>query len=218
MSHIVIGPDMVGRMAIRLGRAYNQGWAQSIERGTPWNWVTATEAIERSTSSRKPIVVEAENRIKNPANTYWDLSPTEARVVFLDKAKEKVGSVQLCEHDNSVSVHVVLDDWADLGDNQVWRIDRAINSLCCGRWQALYSFPPLNWLSMTFDELLPSYKIHLFYSVRKSAVTGETLASINMFDFAKSDEQREHFARFNAAMEKFLAKGGVEKWHKMALK
>lgn len=200
---IVISPDLVGRMAIRLGRAFNQGWAQNINRGVPWNWATCTDAIERGASSRKPIVVEAESRIKHVAQTYWDLSPTDAIVMFLDKRRDLIGDVRL--HDDHLSV--MLKDWKSLDNNQVWRVDRAINSLCCGKWQPLYHMPPLNWLTEVFQEVLPSETVVLDYSLRENEA-GEKVLHIDV----SGD------TGFRKAMEAFNAKGGPARWHKMALK
>lgn len=159
--------DVVGRIAIRFGRALNHKWAKEITRDELWNWAAAKRAIEGASSQRAPRVDgDAVIYDTHGSSTSFVFSPREVRVVFYDK-HEAAGPVGVVEARLDETFGPVIDvdirSFASLPEASVWRFDRAITSLSCGPWIGLHRLTPIGVIVQALPEYIPSEPSRLAY-------------------------------------------------------
>lgn len=159
----MIDPDTVGRIAIRLGRAYMQGWAKAIPSDVKWNWETAEAAVRNAKTNRPPKVVGDTIRFDNAdSSTSWLISPTEVRVI----GEDRIGGVQTvveAQLDGAPRVVVTAVSLAALKESAIWRADRALTSVCAGPWQSLHRLTPLTVIVQALPEYIPTEPARLTY-------------------------------------------------------
>ena len=155
MSHI-ISQDLVGRLAIRLGRAFRHKWALDIPRDTIWNWSTATRALTSARSTKAPHVDDEGTIVYDTGSTRWVLSTEYVAVECNDKEKGP-----RCRIDARIdeTFGPVLDVWlaslASFEERELWRFDRGITSLSEGPWKPLHRLTPLVVIVQALPEYLP---------------------------------------------------------------
>jgi len=161
----MIDVDMVGRLAIRLGRSYSQGWAKAIPKDARWNWETASAYAQAAKTNRPPHVEG--NSISfshSQSGTQWIVSPNVVRVDFFDRAGERQGSVEAKGADVfGPSVHVEMASFAGMQEAAIWRFDRALTSVCEGPWKALHALTPIICIAKALPEYLPTEHASLTY-------------------------------------------------------
>ena len=159
---IEIDRDTVGRMVIRLSRAYKHGWATGLPEGAVWDWKTMSEAVFASMSSRKPVVDDwdASVRASKDAST-WVVSPQKVRIDFMER-QDSVGFVELDWLDNGPAIRVAID-LKNAHDTHRWRVGRAVTSLACGPWQEFIRLPTVGMVADSFGEAAGSGVTELVY-------------------------------------------------------
>ena len=203
--------DTIGRMAIRLGRALDQSWAKGVPDKSVWNWATAIEAIDASKAQRKPVYDETSINSENGSTT-WTFAPDILEVLFYDKGKDGwAGFVRADADDVTPFIQVRLNHWRRMDPNNIWRVDRAITSLACARWQPLYSLTPLSVLTEVLRGKIPSCTVNLYY------VISEGEPAIHFAGQWANEEQRAECAAFDKALQAFGKKGGFAKWSQMKI-
>jgi len=147
---IELDRDTVGRVVIRLSRAYRHGWAAALPDGIEWNWKTMSEAIASSSSKRKPVVDDWDGSVRasKDAST-WVVSPHEVRIDFLERG-ENVGYVELAWLEGP-AIRVGID-LKHAHDTHRWRVGRAVTSLSCGPWQEFIRLPTVSMVADSFGK------------------------------------------------------------------
>ena len=160
----MIDPDTIGRIAIRLGRAYNHAWAKAIPSDAKWNWETARDYISHARSKRPPAVLGDAIRFEHDDSaTSWTVAPTLVRVVSSD-AREGVQSVVEADLPGGTPrVTVTLTNFAAMKEAAIWRADRALTSVCGGPWQPLHRLTPLVVIARALPEYIPPTPARLTY-------------------------------------------------------
>lgn len=160
----MISPDDVGRIAIRLGRAYNHAWAKAIPSDARWDWETARDYIAHARSKRPPAVLGDTIRFEHDDSaTSWTVAPTLVRVVSSD-AREGVQSVVEADIPGGTPrVTVTLPSFASMKESAIWRADRALTSVCGGPWQPLHRLTPLVVIARALPEYIPTEPVRLLY-------------------------------------------------------
>lgn len=156
-------PDLVARLAIRLARSYNQGWATAIRKDAIWNWATASLYIDGSRSQRRPRIVEdAIDYAPSDTSTAWRISPREVSASFRDKHQGSVADVTALEEPARIEVR--LANFAAMTDGALWRVDKAVTSFSEGPWKPLHRLPPIRLVVQAFPEYLPTEASSLVYT------------------------------------------------------
>ncbi len=167
-------PDLVARLAIRLARSYNQGWATAIRKDAVWNWATASLYIDGSRSQRRPRIVEdAIDFAHRDSLTAWRISPREVQATFRDKADAFVADVTALEEPARIEVR--LANFAAMTDGALWRVDKAVTSFSEGPWKPLHRLPPIRLVVQAFPEYLPTEASSLVYTDGRIASSYEPL-------------------------------------------
>lgn len=206
--------DTLGRMAIRLGRAYSQSWAKEIPKSVPWTWDMAKYYMSISKSERVPEMDELKVEIVyDHSSTHWLLCQERVEVQFYDrKAQAYVGFVRLdVDALGSPVITVRVESPSVIADGQLWRFDKAVTSLSCGSWQQLYSLPPLSVLLAIVGKG-PSCPITLYYRVGTDGPT------IDVAGAPVGEAQRVEYAAFDRAVQRFKERGGCSKWERAVVK
>lgn len=212
---MLIDADTLGRMAIRLGRAYSQSWAKAIAKGQNWNWDCAKHAIESCKSQRLPEMDEQRVRITyDHGSSHWFLSQEKVSIDFWDRnAQAYIGHVA-CQVDalGAPVIAVRVESPRRLVDGQMWRVDNAVTSLSTERWQALYSLPPLQviWAAVG-PQAIPGCPLTFYYRV------GADGPVVDLAGTPITAEQREQYAQFDAAFNRFKAQGGMRRWERVVV-
>lgn len=210
-----IDADTLARMAIRLGRAYSQLWAKSIAKGQSWDWDCAKHAIDTSTAQRLPDLDEKRCRITyDHGSSHWMLTQERVQIDFWDRnAQGYIGHVT-CQVDalGAPVISVRVESPRRLVDGQIWRVDKAVTSLSTERWQPLYSLPPLQviWTALGAD-VIPDCPVTLYYRLASDGPT------IDLAGVPVSPQQRESFAKFDAAFQRFKSAGGMRRWERVVI-
>lgn len=163
MNH-TFSPDLVGRLAIRLGRAFRHKWALDIQRDTIWNWSTAEQALASARSPKAPHVDDEGTIVYDTGSTRWVLSTEYVAVECNDK---KEGP--RCRIDARIdeTFGPVLEVWlaslADFEERELWRFDRCLTSLSEGPWKPLHRLTPLAVIVQALPEYLPTGPSTLVY-------------------------------------------------------
>lgn len=205
-----VDEDILGRMAIRLGRAYSHGWAKDIPKAAPWSWSMMTLYIGQSLSTRLPKVDQERSTVSyDHSSSHWTFSPGKVEVTFDDRKSEgHIGVVRLgYDHLNEPYLHVRIEDASAMTDSRAWRMDRAITSLSCGPWRPLYTLPPLAVLCTALKRYLPKCPMNLYYR------TGDV--RIEAVGVPLGAEEAEACAAFERALRRYEAAGGFEKWDRL---
>ncbi len=160
----MIDPDTVGRIAIRLGRAYNQGWAKAIPSDAKWDWETARDYISHARSKRPPAVLGDAIRFEHvDSATSWTVAPTLVRVVSSDAHDGVQSVVEADLPGGTPRVTVTLANFAAMKEAAIWRADRALTSVCGGPWQPLHRLTPLVVIARALPEYIPTEPARLLY-------------------------------------------------------
>lgn len=160
----MIDPDTVGRIAIRLGRAYNQGWAKAIPSDAKWNWETARDYIVHARTKRPPAVLGDAIRFeRDDSATSWTVAPTLVRVVSSDASEGVQSVVEADLPGGTPRVTVTLTNFAAMKEAAIWRADRALTSVCGGPWQPLHKLTPLVVIARALPEYIPTEPARLLY-------------------------------------------------------
>lgn len=160
----MINADTVGRIAIRLGRAFSQKWAKAIPSDAEWNWETAQNYARFVTSQRPPKVDGDMISFKHrSSSTSWRVSPACVAVECVAKGEGLQALVEAHIIDEMPIVIVILPNFAAMEPADIWRADRAITSVCAGPWQPLHRLTPLSVIAQTLPEYVPSEPTQLSY-------------------------------------------------------
>jgi hypothetical protein len=201
--------DTLARMAIRLGRAYSQSWAKAIGKDQRWDWETCKKAIESSPAQRVPMLTEDPSIRHNHSSTEWVFDDRRAQVEFYDRLARAYIGVAACNVDafGEPVLVVRVESPQRMVDGQLWRFDKAITSLSCDKWKPLYSLPPLSVIWSVLGSP-PACPVTFYYRL---SVTGPT---IDLAGFPIGEAQRDAYATFDRAFQRFKEQGGMTKWER----
>lgn len=164
MNH-TYSSDLIGRLAIRLGRAFKHKWATEIPRDTIWNWSTATQALASARSPKAPYVDDEGTIVYDTGSTHWVLSTEYVAVECNDKEKGP-----RCRIDARIdeTFGPVLEVWlaslAGFDHFELSRFDRCLTSLSEGPWKPLHRLTPLAVIVQALPEYLPTEPASLVYT------------------------------------------------------
>jgi hypothetical protein len=197
--------DTIARMAIRLARGYRQGWATRIPKthGVTWDWTTASAYAECQRNA--PTFDRSAGTIGYATNMMrWTLSVDGDIEVEIDSQTGLSCSVVADLLGMSATPCIVarVPDLAGLGSHDLWKLDVAITSLCCGEWKPMHHMPPLRVLVEALRA--PSTPCALVYTAQH--VTAR----------APDDLSRAH--PFDEALAEFGRRGGFEKWDRLVVR
>ena len=198
--------DTIARMAIRLGRGYRQGWATRIPKthGVEWNWTTASAYAEGQRNA--PTFDRSAGAItyaKGAAR--WTLNVDGDIEVEIDSQTGLACSVEASVLGSMGATPYIVarvPDLAGLGSHDLWKLDVAITSLCCGEWKPIHHMPPLRVLVEALRA--PSTPCALVYTAQH--VTAR----------APDDLSRAH--PFDEALAEFGRRGGFAKWERLVIR
>ena len=163
MNH-TYSPDLIGRLAIRLGRAFRHKWATEIPRDAIWNWLTAEKAIRAATNKTVPKL-DGYDVTYNVGQTHWLLTP-DAVVVHCDD--RELGTRARIEARVDETFGPVLEVWlaslAGFDHFELSRFDKVITSLSEGPWKPLHRLTPLAVIVQALPEYLPTEPSTLVYT------------------------------------------------------
>lgn len=163
MNH-TYSPDLIGRLAIRLGRAFRHKWATEIPRDAIWNWLTAEKAIRAATNKTVPKL-DGFDVTYNVGQTHWLLTP-DAVVVHCDD--RDLGTRARIEARVDETFGPVLEVWlaslAGFDHFELSRFDKVITSLSEGPWKPLHRLTPLAVIVQALPEYLPTEPSTLVYT------------------------------------------------------
>lgn len=163
MNH-TYSPDLIGRLAIRLGRAFRHKWATEIPRDAIWNWLTAEKAIRAATNKTVPKL-DGFDVTYNVGQTHWLLTP-DAVVVHCDD--RELGTRARIEARVDETFGPVLEVWlaslAGFDHFELSRFDKVITSLSEGPWKPLHRLTPLAVIVQALPEYLPTEPSTLVYT------------------------------------------------------
>lgn len=163
MNH-TYSPDLIGRLAIRLGRAFKHKWATEIPRDAVWNWLTAEKAIRAATNRTVPKL-DGFDVTYNVGQTHWLLTPDDIVVCCDDR---ELGTRARIEARVDETLGPVLEVWlaslAGFDHFELSRFDRVITSLSEGPWKPLHKLTPIAVIVQAFPEYLPTEPSTLIYT------------------------------------------------------
>lgn len=156
--------DLIGRLAIRLGRAFRHKWATEIPRDAVWNWLTAEKAIRAATNKTVPKL-DGYDVTYNIGQTHWLLTPD---VVVVHCDDRELGTRARIEARVDETFGPVLDVWlaslAGFDHFELSRFDKVITSLSEGPWKPLHRLTPLAVIVQALPEYLPTEPSTLVYT------------------------------------------------------
>lgn len=209
---MIVDADTLGRMAIRLGRAYGQAWAKEVAKSVPWTWDMAKYYVEICKASRLPVIDEARVAITyDDGSTHWTLSQEKVSIDFYDRKRVGYIGYVRCDVDalGAPVIAVRIDHPKSMVKASLWRVDRAVTSLSCSRWQPLYSLPPCQVLfELLGAEAIPKCPITLFYRVGPDGPT------IDVAGVAVDQAERDAFAVFDEAFKRLKDSGVMTQWER----
>lgn len=174
MNH-TFHPDLIGRIAIRLGRAFRHKWATEIPRDAVWNWLTAEKAIRATTNKTVPKL-DGYDLTYNVGQTHWLLTPDDIVVRCDDR---ELGTRCRVEARVDETLGPVLEVWlaslAGFDEFELSRFDKVITSLSEGPWKPLHRLPPIRLVVQAFPEYLPTEASSLVYADGRIASSYEPL-------------------------------------------
>lgn len=174
MNH-TFHPDLIGRLAIRLGRAFKHKWATEIPRDAVWNWLTAEKAIRATTNKTVPKL-DGYDLTYNVGQTHWLLTPDDIVVRCDDR---ELGTRCRVEARVDETLGPVLEVWlaslAGFDHFELSRFDRVITSLSEGPWKPLHRLTPLAVIVQALPEYLPTEASSLVYTDGRIASSYEPL-------------------------------------------
>ena len=163
MNH-TYSPDLIGRLAIRLGRAFRHKWATEIPRDAVWNWLTAEKAIRSATNKTVPKI-DGYDLTYNVGQTHWLLTPDDIVVRCDDR---ELGTRARIEARVDETFGAVLEVWlaslAGFDHFELSRFDKVITSLSEGPWKPLHRLTPLAVIVQALPEYLPTEPSTLVYT------------------------------------------------------
>ena len=163
MNH-TFSPDLIGRLAIRLGRAFKHKWATEIPRDAVWDWNTAQRAI-RSATNRTVPKLDGFDMTYNVGQTHWLLTPDDIVVHCDDR---ELGTRARIEARVDETLGPVLEVWlaslAGFDHFELSRFDKVITSLSEGPWKPLHRLTPLAVIVQALPEYLPTEPSTLVYT------------------------------------------------------
>jgi hypothetical protein len=200
--------DTIARMAIRLGRGYRQSWATRIPKthGVEWNWTTAS-AYAGGQRNAPTFDRSAGTIAYAKGSMRWTLSTDGDVEVEVDSQAGLACSVEATRFggvraDAVACIVARVPDLAGLGSHDLWKLDVAITSLCCGDWKPLHHMPPLRVLVEALRA--PSTPCALVYTAQHvTARAPDSLSSVHPFD-----EMLSEFGR----------RGGFAKWERLIVR
>lgn len=209
---MIVDADTLGRMAIRLGRAYGQAWAKDVAKSVPWNWDMAKYYVDICKSSRLPLIDEERVTITyDDSSTHWTLSQEKVSIDFYDRKRGAYVGHARCEVDalGAPVISVRIDHPKSMVKTSLWRVDKAVTSLSTSRWQPLYSLPPVQVLfELLGAEAIPECPVTLFYRVGPDGPT------IDVAGMPISQDERDAFAIFDGAFEALRNSGVMTRWER----
>lgn len=156
--------DLIGRLAIRLGRAFRHKWATEIPRDAVWDWSTAQRAIRAATNKTVPKI-DGCDLTYNVGQTHWLLTPDDIVVHCDDR---ELGTRARIEARVDETFGPVLEVWlaslAGFDHFELSRFDRVITSLSEGPWKPLHRLTPLAVIVQALPEYLPTEPSTLVYT------------------------------------------------------
>ena len=159
----MIPPDLVGRLAIRLGRAFRHKWALDIPRDAVWDWTTAQRAV-RSATNRTVPRIDGYDVAYHGGQTHWLLTPGSVVVHCDDR---ELGTRARIEARVDETLGPVLEVWlaslSGFDHFELSRFDRVITSLSEGPWKPLHRLTPLAVIVQALPEYLPVGESTLVY-------------------------------------------------------
>jgi len=162
MNH-TFHPDIIGRLAIRLGRAFRHKWATEIPRDAIWNWLTAEKAIRSATNKTVPKL-DGYDLAYNVGQTHWLLTPDTIVVRCDDR---ELGTRARVEARVDETLGPVLEVWlatlAGFDEFELSRFDKVITSLSEGPWKPLHRLTPIAVIVQALPEYLPTEPSTLVY-------------------------------------------------------
>ena len=208
--------DTIGRVAIRLGRAYQHPWARSITSSAVWDWQTCVEAIKASTSKNKPEVRDNSSVLwgHNGSSTTWELRPSRVALFFHDKgtATDNAGNIQLSEDSaGNPAIRIFLERWRGMSRQNLWRFDRAATSFSCDRWKVFYKMPPLTVIQEALDGDVPEVPVIVWFVV-------DSQGRPTMYVAPKEEEHADEVAPFARRIADMTRQGLVENWHRLLVR
>ena len=157
-------PDLIGRLAIRLGRAFRHKWATEIPRDAVWNWFTAEKAI-RSATNRTVPNLDGYDLTYNVGQTHWLLTPDDIVVRCDDR---ELGTRCRVEARVDETLGPVLEVWlaslSGFDHFELGRFDKVLTSLSEGPWKPLHRLTPLAVIVQALPEYLPTEPSMLVYT------------------------------------------------------
>jgi hypothetical protein len=209
---MIVDADTLGRMAIRLGRAYGQAWAKDVAKSVPWNWDMAKYYVDICKSSRLPVLDEERVTITyDDSSTHWTLSQEKVSIDFYDRKRAAYIGYVRCDVDalGAPVISVRIDHPKSMVKSSLWRVDKAITSLSTSRWQPLYSLPPVQVMFQLLGAaVVPECPVTLFYRVGSDGPT------IDVAGIAVGQSERESFAVFDDAFKRLKDRGVMAKWER----
>jgi hypothetical protein len=197
--------DTIARMAIRLGRGYRQSWATRIPKthGVTWDWTTASAYAEGQRNA--PTFDRSAGTITYATNKMrWTLSVDGDVEIEIDSQAGLACSIaaDLLGMGATPCIVARVPDLAGLGSHDLWKLDVAITSLCCGPWKPMHHMPPLRVLVEALRA--PSTPCALVYTAHD--VTAR----------APDDLSRAH--SFHESLADFGRRGGFAKWERLVIR
>lgn len=163
MNH-TYSPDLIGRLAIRLGRAFRHKWALDIPRDAVWDWNTTQRAIRAATNKTVPKL-DGYDVAYHGGQTHWLLTPDAVVVHCHDR---ELGPRARIEARVDETFGPVLEVWlaslAGLDHFELSRFDKVITSLSEGPWKPLHRLTPLAVIVQALPEYLPTEPSTLVYT------------------------------------------------------
>ncbi len=202
----MVDHDTIARMAIRLGRGYRQGWATRIPKthGVEWNWTTASAYAEGQRNAptfdrQSGAITYATNKMRWTLDMLGDV---EVEIEMQTGQSCSVEASALGSMGNTPYIVARVPDLRGLCSHDLWKIDVAITSLCCGDWKPLHHMPPLRVL---VDALhTPSTPCAYVY-------TSQQITARQMNELSTAHP-------FNEALYEFGRRGGFKKWERLIVR
>lgn len=200
--------DTIARMAIRLARNYYHGWATRIPKthGIAWDWATA---VEYATGHRSEPRFDRDQGtiVYDTGRLTWHLGPERIEVSARTQSDDVCSVVaKTCPTPRLV---VTVPDLSALVSHDLWKIDVAITSLCCGPWKPLHSLPPLRVLSVALAMTATPCAL-VYEEGHVSARQPDNIAAAHPFDELLAEfGRRGGFTRWERLIVRKPTKGGV---------
>ena len=213
---MIVPQDTIGRIAIRLGRAFQHPWTKSIDSSAVWDWETAKAAIESATSKNRPAIQNgcAVSWGHSGSSTTWELRPSRCALFFRDKGtlNDNAGNVQLSEDSaGNPAIRVFFERLAGMSPENLWRFDRAVTSFSCDRWRVFYKMPPVTLLQDVLGDDTPTVPCIFWYVV-------DSAGRPTMHVVAKEEEHADDVRPAAQKLARLTSQGLIDNWHKMLVR